>query len=367
VRFYSLTISDPETGEVWTPSATSGVFVKGTGSGPSFSSQLPNGQYNPGALNIELDIPVTAWNTPQGKQFIRIWGVGLQMIGSAADLNGQNFLLQAGMTQGLAGPYGLANPKQAGVILQGSIFQAYGNWQGIDQTIDLICIQGTDLLIPPRGISFAWPPGTPLQDAITTALTQAFPGANYTITFNISSDLQSPYGAGQWACYASLDALSDYLQQITKPLGVQATGNADYPGVLIRFDGKTFFIFDETVPQTPIPLNFQDLIGQPTWMDFNIIQFKTVLRSDIKIGNQILFPQTANGQPAVIPPYALTTPSAAYPNAPARSKTTFQNTFTITEVHHFANFRQPDGDSWATAFTAAYPLTSGSQTGVPAP
>jgi hypothetical protein len=38
--------------------------------------------------------------------------------------------------------------------------------------------------------------------------------------------------------------------------------------------------------------------------------------------------------------------------SPARSKTVFQGAFKITSVHHFANFRQADADSWTTAFVA---------------
>lgn len=72
------------------------------GTGPTFSSLLPNGQYNPGALNVEFDIPVVAQHTPQGNALIRVWGIGLQMIGQgySANLNGGTWSLSAGMSKG---------------------------------------------------------------------------------------------------------------------------------------------------------------------------------------------------------------------------------------------------------------------------
>jgi hypothetical protein len=70
------------------------------------------------------------------------------------------------------------------------------------------------------------------------------------------------------------------------------------------------------------------------------------LRSDIVVGMQVQFPQ------GISSPYALTSPEAAYPNVPASNATTFQGPFNIQAVRHYANFRQPDADSWCTTFEA---------------
>jgi hypothetical protein len=40
------------------------------------------------------------------------------------------------------------------------------------------------------------------------------------------------------------------------------------------------------------------------------------------------------------------------PNAPSRSKVAFQGSFVIQEIHHFANFRQPEAVAWNTSFLA---------------
>jgi hypothetical protein len=117
--------------------------------------------------------------------------------------------------------------------------------------------------------------------------------------------------------------------------------------VLITASGSTVYAYGGTVPLSTINLAFQDLIGQPTWMTASTVSFKTVLRSDITVGKLVKFP------PGIQAPYALTSDAAPTPNAPVSSKTAFQGTFSVSEVHHFANFRQHDGASWATAFTAS--------------
>lgn len=334
MRFYNLVISNAA-GQVYQPNA-SGAFALGSGS--SFSSLDANGNNLPGALNIEFDVPITQYDAFQGGALIRIWGVGLQMIGQAADLSGQNFQLSAGMSKGLP----LANPAQQGVILQGQIFQGFGNWSGINQTIDLVCNPGE--LYPTNGVSFNWRPGTPLSGAIYATLRQAFP--NYKANVNISANLQPPMSAVQAGCYSSLQTFTEYLTQMTQPLGARVTGNANYPGVTVFINGTTINVSDATRVSKTVPLAFVDLIGQPTWIAAATITFKTVLRGDIQVGDQVTFPL------GIIPSYALTTPGAAIPNAPSRNKTAFQGSFTVQEVHHYANFRQPDAESWNTTFTA---------------
>jgi hypothetical protein len=337
VRYYNLVISDPDSGLVWQPSITGDVFGLGSG-GSTFTSLLPNGNTNPGALNIEFDLPVIPFHTPQGGAWCRVWGIGLSMIGQSANLNQQNFVLSAGMQKGLP----LANPAQSGVIAQGSIFQAFGNWQGTTQTLDLILLPGG--ITPTGGVAFSWTNGVPLATALYTALSQGFPG--YLININISNNLQPPQGATQAGTYSSLQNFAQYLNQLTLPLGAQFAG-AGYPGVSISIVGNTLFVYDGTEPPNTINLAFQDLIGQPTWLGITTISFKTVLRADIKVGDQIMFPA------GIVPPYALTTPQAALPGSPARSKVVFQNAFVIVEVHHYANLRQADADSWNTTFKAA--------------
>jgi hypothetical protein len=351
VRYYELTISDPQTGEIWQPSSTTDTFIKGT-SGPSFSSLVTVGgqkQTNPGALNIEIDVPAIPFNQPQGAALIRVWGIGLGMIGQAANFNpdpytgrlGANILLKAGMSKGLP----LANPAQAGTILQGTVFQSFGNWQGTNMTLDLICY-------PPaaqdeQDISWSWPAGTTLTSALLNTFRQAF--AQYTDMVidakNITvADLTLPYDEG--GCYFNLQQFAGFMQKHTQAIGAKTYG-PQYSGVLITITGNAIYAWDSVSPRAATQLVFTDLIGQPTWIEPAKISFKTVMRSDLAITDQIKFPTTGLGSP-----YVLTTQNASFPNAPSRDKTIFQGAFTVTEAHHFGNFRQPDADSWVTAYTA---------------
>lgn len=78
------------------------------------------------------------------------------------------------------------------------------------------------------------------------------------------------------------------------------------------------------------------------------MQFNTVMRADIGVGNRVTFPT------GILAPYALTSPTAAAPGnvTPVNNKIAFQGTFLVNELHHFGSFRDPSGESWVTAFTA---------------
>jgi hypothetical protein len=368
LRYYKLIISDPTSGAaIWFPTST-GALIKGSfgtnSSGPpqgnvttdssgiatvtvaarrspgppyTFCSH-PNGLLappDPGALNVEFEATVTPEDTPQGGTLVRVHGVGLAMIGQTANLNGQNFQLFAGMGKGLP----LANPAQAGLVMQGVVYQCYGNWEGTDQSLDLIVNPGGRR--PENGISFNWQPGTTLAQALATTLQQAFP--QYTQKINITP-LHPPWGAPQYGGYENLTSFATFIRELTRPLGAAQTDNDAYPGVRIALRANAIYVYD--APVRTIQLNFQDLIGQPTWLSAVSIGFKTVLRADIQPGDLVKFPA------GIFAPYALTSPTAAVPNAPARSKSAFQGDFFINELHYFANFRQPQAESWNSSYVA---------------
>src|SRR6202012_5056198 len=95
VRFYDIVITDPDTGKQ----------VK------RFTSYL-NGKTDPGALDIEIDLPVASFAQPMGSSgaFVRIWGISLADIGQASNLNGKRISISGGIQKGLP----LANPQQSG-------------------------------------------------------------------------------------------------------------------------------------------------------------------------------------------------------------------------------------------------------------
>ena len=334
MRYYSITLTDPISGQSIVQDGSQG-FAKGTGS--TFSSFV-NGASDPGALNVNFDLPIVNFDAFQGAQRVKIQGVGLKMLGQASNLAGLNFTMKAGMAPN---SLPLANPAQAGIVLQGNVFQAYGNWQGVDQTVDLIINPGIRQSIFEVGIPFWWQAGTPLSQAIESALQQALPGFKYEIF--IDSRLVLANDENGW--YQNFAQFAQYLKGLTLKLG--SALYTDYPGVVTAWNGDTISVYDASgggPPSINVQLNFQDLIGQPTWIGPAEVNFKTVLRADISVGNLVTFPA------GIVAPYAITSPSAALPNVPARSSTVFQGQFLVKEVHHFGNFRQPDADSWATSF-----------------
>ncbi len=115
MRSYDILITQPSTG----------ALVQ------RFTSRDASGRAIPGALNIEWDIPVAPFATPMGAAWVRVWGVSLAQISQSSDLNGMNIQVFGGMQKGLP----LANPMQYGLLVQGQIFQAFGNWIDTNQTL----------------------------------------------------------------------------------------------------------------------------------------------------------------------------------------------------------------------------------------
>ena len=351
MRYYSLTISDPVSGASIVPNPSGGFT---TGTGPTFSSlaRLPmTGQIvvDPGALDINFDIPVTQLATPKGGFRIKISGPGLQMLGQANQLAGMHFSLSAGMSAGLP----LANPVQAGVIALGNILASYGNWQGSNQTLDLLVNPGAPQNLFGTPVSFQWFAGVPLSDAISATLNAAFPGFKIQV-YILNENFTLPNDEA--GLYQNLAQFASYLTELTKTIGSQTHQN--YSGVQITYSGSTIIVYDGTVTnagpaKSPVALEFQDLVGQPTWIAPTQVQFNTVLRGNIGVGNTVKFPS------AILAPYALTSPAAAAPgnSTPVNNKIAFQGTFLVKSVEHFGSFRDPDADSWVTSFVATSPPT----------
>jgi hypothetical protein len=346
MRYYSLTLSRGIGGHSLVQSPTGGFT---TGTGPTFSSlaRLPmTGQIvvDPGALDINFDIPVTQLATPQGGFRVKISGPSLQMLGQAAQLAGTHLTMSAGMSAGLP----LANPVQAGIIAVGTILASYGNWEGTNQTLDLLVNPGAPQNLFGTPVSFQWLAGSSLDDAIAATLAAAFPGFKVQVFIDASLTLTND----EAGFYENLSQFASYLAALTLKLGSQTHQN--YSGVQITYSGSAIIVYDGTntlagPAQTPVALAFQDLVGQPTWISPTQVQFNTVLRANIGVGNRVTFPT------GILAPYALTSPAAAAPGnvTPVNNRIAFQGTFLVNEVHHFGEFRSPDAGAWVTAFTAA--------------
>lgn len=329
MRYYKIIITNPTTGQVVVPPGFDRLL-----GGATYTSFV-NNQTLPNAWNVILDIPVTPFAAPAGAAYIQVWGISLAEISQAHDLNGKNIQVFGGMQKGLP----LANPKQAGLLAEGTIIQAFGNWLGTDQTLDLILTPPFGTIEKPANITMQWPPNTKFADGIRATLSTAFPG--YTINVNISSSLVRAGATPGF--YQTLGQFAQYLESASR----QINRSPDYLGIQITSQGKTINVVDGTVKPKPKQLAFQDLIGQPTWIGLNTINFKTVMRADIAVNDLITFP------PGIL---ATTT---AQSSSQFRDKSAFQGTFLVSSVRHVGNFRQADGASWVSVFDVVQTSTTG--------
>ena len=335
MRYYKIVIKSAS-GSVVTPPGFEGLL------GDATYTSFANNQTLPGAWQVELDVPVAPFAAPAGSAWVRVWGVSLAEISQANDLNGLAIQVYAGMQKGLP----LANPAQAGLIVQGIVFQAYGNWVGLDQTLDLQITTGipsqkalsTGEGVNPGSLVLNWKAGSQMSSAIQSALQTVFPGLK--INVNISPNLvQSVDGIG---FYSTLGQLADYVKAASSSIL-----GGSYRGVDISINGDTINVSDGTATSNsdPIQLNFQDLVGQPTWIGPQTMQFRTVMRADLQIDKQILMPKGGV--------LVATTPQTF---SSLRQSSGFQGKFQIQSLHHVGNFRQPDAAAWVTNVDA-FPVT----------
>ena len=296
-----------------------------------------------------MDLPGIAVDTSQGFGLARVWGISVAEIAQANNLNPiitsnsikyKNIEIYGGMQKGLP----LANPAQAGLLYSGVISQAFGNWVGRDMTLDFVCQPGGQIgssktggigsVINPKNFSLDWPANTPLSQALQNCLKAAFPG--YTVNINISSNIVRPNREPHYA--PTIEQLGQYCRQTSLDI-VKTQG---YSGVSITVQGTTINISDNSSSSgNPIQINFQDLIGQPTWIESPNIQLKTVMRGDLKIGSQIMLPQTIVQNTSQANSYII------------NQKATFQGGFYVISVRHVGNFREPSGEAWVTIIEAS--------------
>jgi hypothetical protein len=305
----------------------------GSGATQQVYTSLVGGQNDPGALDVELDIFAVNYATAAGggldvRSFARIYGVPLKTIAQANDLNNKPVAIFGGMSKGL--PLATAAQSQQGLLARGMIYPALGNWIDVEQTLDLV-------LAPPSGsidavnIAGTWANGTTLASAAQSVLTAAFPGA--TVNINISANLVLNYDVP--FVYASLQQFAQFLRTVS----IKIMGASGYLGVNVVQQGNTISVYDGTAaPSSTKAIKFQDLIGQPTWLGF-AINFKTVMRGDISVGDMISMP----------PALTVATPAVA---VLPQNSVSFAGNYMVSAVRHCGRFRQPDAASWCTIVDA---------------
>ena len=313
MRYYDIAISDPKSGSIL-----------------KHYSSHPGGGFDPGALRVELDIPVTTFDTVIGSGNARVWGVSIQDIGQASDLNMKNIIVSAGMKQGLP----LANPAQSGVIVQGIILQAFGNWQDTNMTLDLQIGSATGSPHAPVNAPFFCKKGQSVSAAIMQTLKTALPSTQVNI--NISPKLV--FTEDYVGYYQSIHQFAQVLTKVTAPII-----GGSYTGVRMLAKQNQISVYDGTSYSSPKQIAFNDLIGQITWQTAGSINFKTVMRADVQVGDVVMMPQ---GQVA--------TQAQSY--SQYRQNGIFTGVFQVDIVRHLGNSRAPSGNDWVTVFDAHGPI-----------
>ena len=149
---------------------------------------------------------------------------------------------------------------------------------------------------------------------------------------NISDNLTLT--AAETGSYFTLSQFANYVRRASRSI----ITDSRYNGVGISIKGKNIVVQDGSSTKTPINISFIDLVGQPTWLDFGTIQFKTVMRSDLHVGDVVKLPESL---------YKLSSKSNQNFK---KDKTAFSGQFMITQVRHVGSSRQPDANSWCSVF-----------------
>lgn len=312
MRYYEIIITNPNNNNT--------VVQK-------WSTLNADGSNNLSSQSIEFDIPVYTTAEEIGSTFIKIHGVPITEIGQAFNLNNMNLQFFAGMSAGLP----LANPNQSGLIIQGVVQQAFGNWEGIDMNITLQVISGWGTSANAKNLIFNWIKGSSLTEAIRNTLSIPYP--TYQININVNPNLA--LSNTEYAFYQTVPQFARYLNQVSK----YSNQDSKYQGIKILMGNNTFTVYDGSSKSIPKELSFNDLIGQPIWQSLNQIQFRTVLRADINVGDYVNLPKGI----------ATNTPQSF---SRSRDNSVFQGEFQIDSVRHLGNYRGMTGQDWITVFTA---------------
>lgn len=294
-------------------------------------TSYPNGSYDSKAQNILFDVIVTSFATPVGASVVTVEGVPLDLLTNNHNFESWGIKLYAGMAGGL--PISNSQPPPS-LIFSGFVIEGFGNWVGTEMTLTFFMTASTYTYDNPGNFVLNWAAGQELAKAIQQTLKTAYPGVPQDI--RISSSLVLPYP--EHGVYSTLSDFASAIKDMTKGhfLG------ANYPGVDITIEHGVITVWDGTGKVVPIQLKFEDLIGQPAWVESRTLYVMTPMRSDVTVGNLLKMPAVIKD----LPGFVTTVPS--FQNSYQDYKLTFQTEFYIKEVRHVGHFRSDDGQEWAS-------------------
>lgn len=310
---------------------------------PQDSDNNPIGPFDtadtPGrGLNIEFDALITGLDVVVSGTVLTIYGLPITMLNQSVNLAGKTVRVYAGFDTGLP----LANRDQFGLIISGKVFNAWANWLGTYQTLNLHITPmpltiSTKTEIP---ITLDGKAGEKLSDVMRRGIQAAYPNFKRIDIF-IGDDLVLPEDGN--ATYKGLTDLSTTARSLSKAI----KGNpVDYEGIHISVnDNEVIRIFDGTTATNGVNILPQELVGQPTWIEFNKISFKCPMRADLSCGDVVVLPQGLVSSLLMV--------NTDYARSSYRDASLFSGKFLITSVRHIGEFSNPDGsNAWNTVYEA---------------
>lgn len=318
-RYYNIELFDPSTNKP----------VK------QWTSE-PNGVYDPGALNVEFDLLIYNLDANMGGSTVIIEGVPLtdlvqnKQYANSIPFSGLTFQLSGGMKKGME----LANPKQAGVLYRGYVFQSFGNWEGTEMNLDFVLAPTPFTLSAPGNIVFSCKAGTPVYTAIKTTLATAFPGI--PVSSNLSQNPVLGYDEHHFC--STLGSFGSYIKSLTA-----GKAGSSYPGISIGVSKGAIIIYDyASNPNLYTQLVMTDFIGQPTWLSVDTLQATMVLRGDLGLNSLVKMPSEFQSLPGLVNIQSASIASSQ------KYQAIFKGLFTVTSLRHIGNFRSSSGREWAT-------------------
>lgn len=342
MRYFDIRVGKSQSAVIQTDSGTTVTSAAGAPV-TRWCSQTDTGANNGSAPQIIMDVPVAAFDSPMGAAVIQILGVDIKTVSQASHYARHPITVRAGMSGGLP----LENASQAGQILAGQIIDAAGNWIGTNMNLTLVVapmVAADDL-----NLQIMCPRGQPLDEAIKLAITSAYP--ELTVQVSVSDRL-----IANQTYYHYCTTLTG-LSSLVKKWSQSIIKDADYPGVSVIRNGDVVFVFDTPADGDVVQIDFDDLVGQPTWVGVKQMQIAVVMRGDLTIGKRFTLTYTKSG--GALASYGTVGPGSSLGQTvyAGRNKLIFSGTWQIRSLRHIGDSRTPDATSWVTTINAVQVTT----------
>jgi hypothetical protein len=302
-----------------------------------------NGQFDPGAPLVEIDITTAAQDQTGTAGSITIWGQPVSLLKASQGFYNKKYSLSLGMAAGL--PLATAQASQAGQVLGGTdvITSVFSSFEGLTQFLGFglggfpksqqtpAPFQSSNQY-PMRNIVLDWRKGTQLGPALMQTFKTAYP--ELTPSVSVSPTLVAKQDNIHFA-----GTIADFNQSLREFVTGEYVNSQpqQYQGVNIVMGNGKIDAHDQTQPSGSKQIAFTDLIGQPTFIARNEISLKVVMRGDLNVGEQITLPQglvlNVSG------------------NLGLGADLAVSGSWTINTLRWIGNSRSPSGDAWCTVIT----------------